>query len=59
MSEEVNFKYFYNGKQVKKSDINWESDITVKVEFDKVYVTSTKYLSTRHKYPPGGYNKED
>ena len=59
MSEEVTFKYFYNGKKVEKSDINWESNITVKVEFDNVYVTSTHYLSTRHKHPPGGYNKED
>ena len=58
MSEEVNFKYFYNGKEVEKSNINWESNITVKVEFDKVYVTSTKYLSTRHKHPPGGFNQD-
>lgn len=59
MSEEIKFKYFYNGKQVEKSEINWESDITVKVEFDNVYVTSTGHLSTRHKHPPGGYNKEN
>jgi hypothetical protein len=59
MSTEITFKYFYNGEEVQKSDINWESNITVKVDFDKVYVTSKNYLSTRHKHPPGGYNKKD
>lgn len=58
MSEQVNFKYFFNGKKVDKSQINWESNITVKVDKDEVYVTNTSqgYLSTRHKHPPGGYN---
>jgi hypothetical protein len=58
MSEQVNFKYFFNGKKVDKSQINWESNITVKVDKDEVYVTTTSqgYLSTRHKHPPGGYN---
>lgn len=58
MSKQVNFKYFFNGKRVDKSEINWESNITVRVDKDEVYVTSTYqgYLSTRHKHPPGGYN---
>lgn len=60
MSKKINFKYFFNGKKVDKSDINWESNITVRVEEDLVYVTSETlgYLSTRHKQPPGGFNKD-
>ena len=59
MSEEVNFKYFYNGEEVDKSQINWESNITVRINKDKVYVTteSQGHLSTRHKHPQGGFNK--
>lgn len=61
MTKEINFKYFLNGKEVKKSDIDWESDITIKTVEDRVYITTKTdgYLSTRHKQPPGGYNKED
>jgi hypothetical protein len=61
MSEEVNFKYFFNGEEVDKSIINWDEDVNVKVVKDVVYVTSKLlgYLSTRHKHPPGGYNKKD
>lgn len=58
MSKEVNFKYFLDGKEVEKSSINWESNITVKVDDNNVYVTTEPqgYLATRHKHPPGGYN---
>lgn len=61
MTREVSFKYFLDGKEVHKSEIDWDSNITVKTVEDRVYVTtvSTRYLSTRHKHPPGGYNKED
>jgi hypothetical protein len=61
MTKKVAFKYFLNGKKVDKLDIDWDSDITVKTIEDQVYVTTTTegYLSTRHKHPPGGYNKED
>lgn len=61
MTREVTFKYFLDGVQVHKSEIDWDSDITIKSTEDIVYVTTnTKgYLSTRHKHPPGGYNKED
>jgi hypothetical protein len=60
MSEKIDFKYFLNGKKVDKSEVNLESDITIKVEGDIVYVTSNPlgYLSTRHKQPPGGFNKD-
>lgn len=60
MSEEVNFKYFYNGEEVDKSQINWESNITVRVDKDKVFVTTTSkgHLSTRHKHPSGGFNQD-
>lgn len=59
MSEKIIFKYFFNGKEVDKSEISWESNVTVNVEKDLVYVTSDTlgYLSTRHKQPPGWFNK--
>lgn len=61
MSKEITFKYFLNGKEVDKLDINWNSNITIKTVEDQVYVTTIAegYLSTRHKHPPGGYNKEN
>ena len=61
MSKEISFKYFHNGEEVEKSQINCESNITVRVDKDKVYVKtiSQGHLSTRHKHPPGGYNKKD
>ena len=61
MPKKIDFKYFLDGKEVHKSEIDWDSNITVKTVEDRVYVTtvSTGYLSTRHKHPPGGYNKKD
>ena len=58
MTKKIEFKYFLNGTKVNKSDIDWESNHTVKIEHDKVYVTTTGHLSTRHKHPPGGYNNQ-
>ena len=55
MTKKVDFTYFLDGKNVNKSDINWDLDITIKVEGNIVFVkTKTPgYLSTRHKKPPG------
>lgn len=60
MAKEISFKYFLNGEEVTKSEIDWSSDITVKTVENLVYVTtiSKGYLSTRHKKPPIKYNKE-
>ena len=54
MTREVSFKYFLNGKEVDKSIIDWDSNITIKTIEDRVYVTTLPegYLSTRHKKPP-------
>ena len=51
MSEEVKFTYYLDGKEVERDSINWESNITVRVVKDKVYITPLVegYLSTRHK----------
>ena len=59
MSEKVKFKYFLDGKKVHKSEIDWDSNITIRSIEDIVYVTTKTdgYLSTRHKHPPGGFNK--
>jgi hypothetical protein len=61
MTREVTFKYFLDGEQVHKSEIDWDSDITIKSVDDIVYVTTNTqgYLSTRHKHPPGRHNKKD
>jgi len=59
MSEEVVFQYFLNGEKVDRDMIPWNSNPTVKVLADTVYVTTTTfsegYLATRHKAPPGGF----
>lgn len=51
MSEEVRFTYYLDGKEVERDTINWESNITVRVVKDKVYITPLVdgHLSTRHK----------
>lgn len=51
MSEEVKFTYYFDGEEVGRDSINWESNITVKVVLDKVYITPLVdgHLSTRHK----------
>jgi|LakMenEpi03Aug12_release.lakeMendotaPanAssembly.Ray.scaffolds.fasta_scaffold3512657_1 hypothetical protein len=51
MSEEVKFTYYLDGKKVERHSINWESNITVKVVLEKVYITplAEGHLSTRHK----------
>jgi hypothetical protein len=40
MSKEINFVYFLDGKEVTKDSINWESNITVRVKLNEVYITS-------------------
>lgn len=40
MSEEIKFVYFLDGKEISRDSINWESNITVSVKLDKVYITS-------------------
>lgn len=39
MSEEVKFTYYLDGKEVERDTINWESNITVRVVKEKVYIT--------------------
>ena len=55
MSKNINFKYFFNGKEVEKSSIDWDANITIKTIGDVVFVTTNTegYLSTRHKKRPG------
>jgi hypothetical protein len=51
MSEEIKFTYYLDGEEVNRESINWESNITVKVIKDKVYITKLVegHLATRHK----------
>ena len=44
MSEEIKFVYFLDGEEVDRETINWESNITVRVKLDKVYITSAADL---------------
>lgn len=44
MSEEIEFVYFLDGEEVSRDTINWESNIIVRVQFDKVYITSIRDL---------------
>lgn len=39
MSKKVKFTYFLEGKQVKKEQVDWVSDITIKVADNKVLIT--------------------
>ena len=51
MSEEIKFIYFLDGEQVERDNINWETDITVRVVGNKVSITTIKedYLPTRNR----------
>lgn len=40
MSEEIKFVYFLDGEQVDRESINWESNSTIKVIKEIVYITS-------------------
>lgn len=40
MSEEIKFRYFLDGEEVDRELINWESNSTIKVIKDTVYITS-------------------
>lgn len=40
MSKDIKFVYFLDGKKVTRDSINWESNITVRVKLNEVYITS-------------------
>ena len=40
MSKDIEFVYFLDGKKVTRDSINWESNITVRVKLNEVYITS-------------------
>lgn len=40
MSEEIKFTYFLDGEEINREEINWESNSTIKVVKDIVYITS-------------------
>lgn len=44
MSEEIKFIYFLDGEEISREAINWESNINVKVQLNKVYITSISSL---------------
>jgi hypothetical protein len=51
MSKEVKFTFYLDGKEIEREAIDWESDITLTVVEDKVYINPLVegHLSTRHK----------